>query len=251
MIFIGAALYMSKQLNTGIRWILLYQLYCCDFFFFSLPYFQIKENETFQGIEHKLHSEAGWTFQHLSFHTWSPPSSSWTVFFLLLGSCGQAAFKGTSASPYKYHQGCSCWRSRAVRPRWLYRYSSQHENHMDFVWLIWRGFSHPWAHDSSAVLCSHPSHLLAHPWGWGRGEVGTQMHLAFPNAEEGWCEMAHLSQPIGKQGSAVSLYRLRRASPPLLSLCCIPDQPWGSRWLYGWQRSKCTGTKPSADTQDF
>lgn len=56
MIFIGVALYISKQLNTGIRWILPYQLFLLWLFFFFLPYFQIKETETFHAIEHKLHT---------------------------------------------------------------------------------------------------------------------------------------------------------------------------------------------------
>lgn len=56
MIFIGVALYISKQLNTGIRWIWPYQLFLLWLFFFFLPYFQIKETKTFHAIEHKLHT---------------------------------------------------------------------------------------------------------------------------------------------------------------------------------------------------
>lgn len=32
----------------------------------------------------------------------------------------------------------------------------------------------------------------------GRGEVEAQTYPMFPRAEEGWCETAHLTQPIGK-----------------------------------------------------
>lgn len=137
--------------------------------FFSLPSFQNKETETFHAIECKLHAALKQT-EHFNIYLFTPalpPSSSWTVLFLLLGSCGQAAIKGTSDSPYKYRWGCSCWRSWAIRPRRLYKYSS---------WILCDSsgvcFSHPWARDSSTVLCSHPGRLPVHPWGWWRRRGG-------------------------------------------------------------------------------
>lgn len=156
-------------------------------FFFSFPYFQIKETETFHAIECKLCAALKQT-EHFNMYLFTPAppsSSSWAMLFLLLGSCGQAAIRGASGSPYKYPPCCSCWRSWAVRSRRLYKQVEFRVTHLERLFSPVGSWQ-----QRRATLPPRPPAVRSWGW-WQRRGGGTTL----PDVSERWGRLVWDSSP--------------------------------------------------------
>lgn len=193
----STALYISRQLSTlsdSPRLICFFLVWV----FVSFPYFWIKETKTFQANEHKLHGSLKQPLWTPLFTPALPPSCSWTVLFQLqfpMAIIHQRQPKVPLRLQPELHL-------LGEPDPAGYQHSSCHEHCVDLLWLIWRGFSHPWAHDTSSAPCSHP---LGASVASGGCKVGAQTPPAFPDSREGGDDKPSLSLPMGEWGSGISL----------------------------------------------